>query len=188
MRIAQRPRHLRKQARGVADFLGVDKMTRYSHATVLHGTRCTVEMRGARFCDGERAKDMPFPICAPHALELYRRMHEMVTEARANPRDHLETHAKVVSQYHDERYAKANSPSHQVYYVQIGERIKIGTTKDLRQRLSAYPPGSQLLAVEKGGEDLESRRLQQFRHLLADRKEWFHPGPDLLDHIARLTA
>jgi hypothetical protein len=75
-----------------------------------------------------------------------------------------------------------------VYYVRIGDLIKVGMTAQLKQRLGNYPPGSELLATELGGEALETRRLNQFRHLLAHRKEWFHPGEDLMAHIATLKG
>lgn len=159
-------------------------MSRYPQRAHMQPTRCTIEIVSGSFCDAESAPDMPFAICAPHALELYRRMHELVTDVRENHRAYPDIHAAVVEGVRERK----NTRRHQVYYVRVGELIKIGVTKDLRQRLTHYPPGSQLLAVERGGEDLESRRHAQFRHLLADRKEWFHPGAELLAHVEKLAA
>jgi hypothetical protein len=112
----------------------------------------------------------------------------MVADVQTNYRSHMDVHVAMVDGVRQERHDRVNSPSHRVYYVRVGDRIKIGMTANLRQRISSYPPSSELLATEIGGEALESRRLVQFNHLLADRKEWFHPGPDLLDHIAVLAA
>lgn len=74
-----------------------------------------------------------------------------------------------------------------VYYVRVGEYIKIGSTSDLDARMQTYPPGSQLLAVEAGGLGLERQRQRQFAHLLAARKEWFTPGDALMAHISELS-
>jgi hypothetical protein len=138
------------------------------------------------FCDADGAPDLPFAICSRHAVALYRRMHEMVAEARSNYREPALLNA-VVREVSAERYAKANTKRHRVYYVRVGDLIKIGMTTNLKQRLSAYPPGSQLLAAELGGQAREAQRHREFSHLLASRKEWFHPGPDLMAHIDALS-
>jgi hypothetical protein len=156
-------------------------VSRYSRVSHLALTTCLV-------CEAESAPDMPFPICAPHAIAVFRRMQHLATEVRSDHHGHIGTHVAAVQGVHDERYAKVNSRAHQVYYIRIGSLIKIGTTKSLRARLANYPPGAELLAVERGGEDKESRRHRQFKHLLAERKEWFHPGADLLEHIERLNS
>lgn len=75
-----------------------------------------------------------------------------------------------------------------IYYVRVGEYIKIGTAMDLRTRLRAYPPGSQLLASEPGSYQKEAERLAEFGEYLAARKEWFRPGPRLMEHIAAIQG
>jgi hypothetical protein len=111
-------------------------------------------------------------------------MHGMVTEVMQNHRAHPEIHNAVVRQVDAKREAAANTAEHQVYYVRVGDLIKIGVTRNLKLRLNSYPPGSKLLAVEPGGEAKEAERHRQFRHLLAARNEWFRPGADLMLHIA----
>lgn len=163
-------------------------MQSYSPVTFNAGTRCTIQGDGGRFCDGNRAPDMPFAICASHALRLYRRMREMLEEVQGKHHEHPDLYDAMVQQVVDQNHARDNAPLHRVYYVRVGNLIKIGTTGNLRQRLNAYPPGSELLASEPGGTDLEARRHRQFRHLLAARNEWFRPGGDLMDHIAALSS
>jgi len=149
--------------------------------------RCTTELADGRFCDTTSAEGAPFPICPRHAAQLYGWMQGMVAEVQGKHREYPELYAAVVQDVADDQYAKANTRRHQIYYVRIGELIKIGTTANLQRRISQYPPNSELLAQEPGGEDMESRRHAQFRHLLTHRKEWFRPGPDLMDHIAKLS-
>lgn len=147
------------------------------------GTRCTIEVFAGQFCDLQRAPDMPFPICADHALRLFRRMQSMIQEAK----DSGLAIPGLIDNLLEQDRARANTPQHRVYYLRVGELIKIGTTKrNLKDRIAAYPPNSALLAVERGGEELEARRHRQFHHLLAERKEWFRPGAELMEHIAGL--
>jgi hypothetical protein len=149
------------------------------------GQRCTIEIYSGEFCDGSRAPDMPFPICADHAIRLYRRMREMIEEAHSQGL----MQPLVLDQILTEMRAETNNAQCRVYYIQVGDLIKIGyTARSVKDRLRAYPPGSELLAVERGGTTVEAQRHHQFRHLLAERKEWFRPGADLLDHIATLAT
>lgn len=72
-----------------------------------------------------------------------------------------------------------------VYYLQVGERIKIGYSTDVKKRMRAYPPGSKLLAVEGGSPQLEAQRHREFAGSLVDGREWFRPDEILLEHIDR---
>jgi hypothetical protein len=101
---------------------------------------------------------------------------------------HGEVHGSPTYRLGDIIDRASNSPDHQVYYVKVGNLIKIGTTDNVTRRMHGYPPDAQLLAVEPGGTAVETSRLRQFDHLLAHRKEWFHPGADLLDHIETVRS
>lgn len=75
-----------------------------------------------------------------------------------------------------------------VYYLRFGDRIKIGTTTDLRSRLASLPH-DEVLAVERGDRSIESQRHAQFAHLRITRRgEWFRADPDLLAHIDTLDG
>lgn len=75
-----------------------------------------------------------------------------------------------------------------VYYVRVGERIKIGYSANVKQRLTTYPPGSLLLAVEPGTRAMESTRHKQFFHLLDAAREWFRQDDELDAHIAKIRS
>lgn len=79
-----------------------------------------------------------------------------------------------------------------VYYVRLGDHVKIGTTTNLPARLSSlyidHDP-SALLATEPGGRPIEAERHYQFAaERVYHNRELFNPSPRLLDHIARLNA
>lgn len=75
-----------------------------------------------------------------------------------------------------------------IYYIRIGDRIKIGYTRDMYRRMGQYPPNTELLAMHPGTPLLEQQMHQQFGKYLADGREWFHPNPELDAHIAKLKA
>lgn len=71
-----------------------------------------------------------------------------------------------------------------VYYIAFGDRIKIGTTTDLKARMSALPH-DEILAVEPGSNELEKRRHREFgEHRL--RGEWFRDVAALREHASDL--
>lgn len=93
----------------------------------------------------------------------------------------------------DERYEAEKAALRQdrdgfVYYMRIGDRLKIGYSVDVRRRMRAYPPESKLLAVEPGDRDLERSRHQQFRASLTHGREWFTPTADLIEHIETVVS
>lgn len=79
-----------------------------------------------------------------------------------------------------------------VYYVRVADHIKIGTTRNIAQRMKDlyldHMPNA-LLATELGGADLESARHREFSEdrVYANR-ELFHPSPRLLAWIALLKS
>ncbi|WP_405964826.1 hypothetical protein OG713_34825 [Streptomyces sp. NBC_00723] len=73
-----------------------------------------------------------------------------------------------------------------VYYVRCGHLVKIGYTADLGQRFTSIRP-NEVLALEPGGQELETRRHRQFVELRASG-EYFHPGPALQSHIVELRG
>lgn len=77
---------------------------------------------------------------------------------------------------------------HVVYYIRRGNMVKIGTTKNLRERLNGLMP-DEVLAIEPGGRALERERHAQFADLRSGaRSEYFFPGVALQRHIAHVRA
>jgi hypothetical protein len=131
--------------------------------------------------------DAPFPICAGHARKLYEHLDALVASVAKDEA----VKAIVGRDWKDDYPARlrknAREQSFQVYYVRVADLIKIGYTENIRNRMKTYPPHTKLLATEPGGPARESQRHTQFKHLLAARNEWFHPGLDLMSHIESLV-
>lgn len=72
-----------------------------------------------------------------------------------------------------------------VYYVDLGDCVKIGYTSNIRTRLSGLRVDPhQLLAMEPGGRELEKQRHEQFRSVRLGQRENFARTPILDAHIA----
>ena len=175
--------------------------------------RCTVQLAHGEFCDADAAEDMPFPICERHADQLYQRMQQdparlpgipcpecdrlslqrlgadvtcRACNATISP-DRFQLWSDAVTEEALSNATKARQQS-VVYYVRESpEIIKIGTTINLINRLSALRVDHDaLLATEPGGRSLEQMRHKQFAHVSLGKWERFRSEPDLLDHIAML--
>ena len=70
-----------------------------------------------------------------------------------------------------------------VYYLRIGDLIKIGYTTNLYLRMEKYPPNAELLATEYGDRKLERERHSRFSIHLRRGREWFDPAPELMKWI-----
>ncbi len=74
-----------------------------------------------------------------------------------------------------------------VYYLRRGDRIKIGTTANPRQRFAAIPH-DEVLAFERGDRTREQARHREFAAARLGTSEWFAASPEVLDHAAALGA
>lgn len=73
-----------------------------------------------------------------------------------------------------------------VYFILNGNRVKIGTTTNLRNRVRALSlPASNVIAVVPGGRSKEADLHAALSHLRVGRTEWFafeRPVADLINH------
>jgi len=81
---------------------------------------------------------------------------------------------------------RPRSNSNVVYYLLFGDRVKIGTSSNLRVRLEGIPH-DEVLAVEPGDASLERQRHQEFAGLRITG-EWFRYEPPLVAHVATLAV
>lgn len=73
-----------------------------------------------------------------------------------------------------------------VYYLRFGDRVKIGTTHNPRQRFAALA-GEEVLAFELGDRAVERARHAEFAEDRLGTSEWFALSPRLLAHITVLA-
>jgi hypothetical protein len=146
--------------------------------------RCTVQRRNGEFCDAPAAEDMPFPICTRHAVKLYRHMCQVIEDATSTTEGKLAAAGAVIGGMR-EAQAKRDQGS-VVYYVLVGDMIKIGYTANLPTRLASYPPGRRLLAYEPGGKLEEQRIHNRFERFRMAGNEWYRIEQPIIDRINEL--
>lgn len=147
------------------------------HFTAI-STTCTAATDRGDFCDATSLPDAPFPICLSHAAQVMRFLNGAIDQAEPE-------------ESQDDRLTAIQMPAEDspiVYYLRIGEHIKVGYSANFTSRRRHYPPDAELLAIESGDRLLEQRRLRQFQQHKAMRREWFHPGRELMQHIEQLRA
>lgn len=132
------------------------------------------------------------PICRHHAIKIFLRYREefgdSVASVLGERLDKREQRRDPTAFGHAKRRDEALVAQSQVYYVRIGDHIKIGYTVNLRTRCSQLRVDvSRVMATEPGGRKLEQERHQQFAAERVGRREDFNPSPRLLEHIERVT-
>jgi hypothetical protein len=142
--------------------------------------QCGVLLANGKDCGSKPQEGMPFPICARHAIQVALAVSEV-----AATRLHQET--VPIGTMRRKREQERDTGS-LVYYVELpGDRIKIGTTKNLPRRLNALRVDrGAVLATEPGGVGHERRRHRQFAAYRIGEREDFRDVPALREWIADL--
>lgn len=86
----------------------------------------------------------------------------------------------------DDRWDPRPDPDPVVYYLRLGNRIKIGFSTNVRKRASGLGV-EEILATEPGSFELEKQRHREFVEYRVTH-EWFEQGPRLLEHIVKLRG
>lgn len=81
--------------------------------------------------------------------------------------------------------SRRNAPGW-IYYILVGERIKIGYSMDVKRRLKAYPPDTPLLAMHPGTKRTEQDMHSKFAGSRAAGREWFLDAPEIREHIKQV--
>lgn len=92
-----------------------------------------------------------------------------------------DAHRHRQHQDRQERRALAHQHPAIVYYMRLGNLVKIGFTENLTQRLSVINP-EEVLTTEPGGRKREGERHKQFADLRV-HGEWFRLEGALVEHI-----
>lgn len=155
---------------------------------------------GVRGCDNFLDEDDDVGVCGSCGVRIARRYKDRILSEERHRND--ESRAARMAAHRDRRerqvrstpdlFASYEQPADTswVYYVRIGDHIKIGYTISVKDRLRALRvPVEDLLALEPGGRAEEQARHERFAHLrITKRWENFEPGDALVEHIADLVA
>lgn len=181
----------------------------YRHET------CMGQVGGSR-CRKSPKTPQPYPLCDEHVDELKGTLglihpHELpdyadrmaaaqmgIINGPDFDQDHwLTQYAKRRAEADAVRWAKADSdqlaverrlePRSVVYFIRMGDLIKIGFTSDLKKRVQGLSlTMGHVVATIPGASYLEAQLHERFAKL-REHGEWFRAEPELLDYIASIT-
>lgn len=131
-------------------------------------------------CGKQIREDSSVPVCHACGLAIAR---EFKLAIFAEDRQERRQHDQAIQSKMPAEMRRAGREV--VYYVQIGDYIKIGYTKHLRNRMrSLRVTNDALLAIEDGDRARETARHREFvGDRVHRRMENFHPSERLLAHI-----
>lgn len=154
----------------------------------MDGTWCLAR-DGEGLCPAPVAAVNPVPLCRAHQLEVALQVVPgVLAESWGNARVGLAGPDSLIDNAVPLRIPEILPRSHGpiVYFVENGNRVKIGTTTRLAQRvgsLSLRPDSIRLLLP--GGPDLEGALHRRFESSRVSRTEWFNPSQELATFIRR---
>jgi hypothetical protein len=163
------------------------------------GEGCVVVDNAAR-CSAAVAAGAPLALCPRHLLIAYEWVAGQVGVTDVLPSPCVACGSRLgvrypsgwlcaVCEWKAGEHPDADTPPPRVdvvYYIRLGDRIKIGTSAGPRSRL-AQLPHDEVLAFERGGRALEQRRHAQFSGYRLGG-EWFSANDELAEHVRMLAA
>lgn len=159
---------------------------------VVYAEFCCWPGCGEDFHDAEGSP----PLCMKHLIKVAAFMVPMIKD-KLRPDPPNSTPAEVAARRErQDRIRAAQQEQSVVYYIRLGDRVKIGTTVNLRARMGSFMVTDEaLLATEPGGRELEAQRHQEFAEErvveqggAGRRRELFNPSIRLLAHIDDVRA
>jgi hypothetical protein len=135
------------------------------------------------------SREYGLALCGKHLErhEQYVRWQEQLAEHEAAELKEIRAYSHDLRTKQQQRLDAARAEGRMVvYYVRIGNNIKIGTTTSFKYRMISLMP-DEILATEPGHEELERLRHKQFAHLrVPPGRERFRADPELMEHIRML--
>lgn len=127
-------------------------------------------------------------MCQEHALAVWATVQEMIDPEALRQIAHERTTP------HEERFPELYEPvpisesAGVVYFIRVGELIKVGFSSDLGQRMRSYPPDAELLACYTGSFAEEQRWHKLLTVHRANRREWYHPTAEVMAAVEDAKA
>lgn len=132
-------------------------------------------------CD-EFLWDRTIPLCRHHAVKVW-----AYVDHREAKGVHMIARQEQLEETkrHEEAVAAVHTTPGWVYYLRVGELIKIGFTLDIDRRLAEYPPNVELLAVHAGTWELEQSIHKRFDLDRVHGREWYQESEAMRAHLQR---
>lgn len=125
------------------------------------------------------------PLCIGHIYAVWQRARDLAERKQVtNP-------AIVIGLQRGAKRVTLEQPvarSGWIYYLRIGDAIKVGYASHLGRRLRQYPPNSEFLMAHRGTRSDELALHGLFGHFRTAGREWYTDAPEILEHIEKMKA
>lgn len=153
-----------------------------------HDTALDVEECCWPTCSAKLDEDYRVPVCNAHLIRIGIVFHE-VTEQKLKDYRPFTPRSDEDLDERAQKYMMAAHAQSVVYYIRLGNHIKIGYSTNMKARLIGLRADPEdVLATEPGGLELEKQRHEEFKAERVGRRENFNPSPRLLAHIEAVLA
>jgi len=136
-------------------------------------------------CTNDSTDRYPVPFCQEHVLYFWMLVEKDMREQGVTVEDVERRQREDLDRRIKER---EDARPGTVYYLEVGDFLKIGYTRDLWRRMREYPPNAVLLAREEGTPDDERALHKRFAAYLESGREWFRDAPEIRAHIEEVRA
>ncbi|MCT1446200.1 GIY-YIG nuclease family protein [Brevibacterium casei] len=133
--------------------------------------------------------DEPLKLCRQHLFAALGLAGRLFTDQQISSiiADHRISEVKNRERLKAEQKARAHSrQAGWIYYIRVGDLLKIGYATSVWDRLTSYPPNITVLAIHPGTRELEAHLHRKFRLLLQKGREWYADDGTISDHIGNV--
>jgi hypothetical protein len=134
-------------------------------------------------CDKAPEPSYPVPLCGQHVYVTLRHYQQQLETMQ---RLHPDLAERLIAQHEAEARKPLRKPHHVVYFLRFGERVKIGTSGNLTERLREVPH-DEVIGTIPGNATVEREWHVRWADIRI-KGEWFHATPELLATIGQAVA
>lgn len=119
-------------------------------------------------------------VCTPHGVKIWAHIDSVRSKSGFKDPVVRATHEEVLERQRKRALAATRSEG-VIYFVELDDKIKIGWTSNLDQRLKAYPPHAQLLHYHPATRADERDLHRSLKLSLVVGREWYSKTPQVME-------
>lgn len=120
------------------------------------------------------------PLCLTHATVVWRQVQAVNGDPTVIETTHMlreKARARQSEEHEKAKVAKLADLNGDIYFVRVGDLIKVGWSREVWNRVKSYGASAEVLCCYPGTRNDETNLHRQLRPALAKGREWYHDGP-----------
>lgn len=123
-------------------------------------------------------------VCHPHALQIWERVQTAHLESAGSAITTESADERAARQAEDrKRRTQTSLTPGRIYFLALDDKIKVGWTANMEQRMKSYPPHSRLIVACDGTRADERDLHRTLRTSLIAGREWYERTPHVMTTI-----